>query len=50
MRWLVFPAEGQVEPKLEQRFRLLALEFVRLFDLYLLPGYGIWGRPYRFAG
>jgi len=42
----VFPAEGKVEPKLEERFGLLALDLLRRFALRLLPGRGL----YRLAG
>jgi hypothetical protein len=50
MRQLIFPAEGKVEPKLEERLRRLAPDLIWLFDLYFLPGSRIWGRPYRLAG
>ncbi len=53
---LVFAAEGQIEPKLEKRFRFLALGLCRLNDLNLLHSRGChcfrcrWGRNRRLHG
>ena len=53
---LVLPAEGQIEPKLEKRFRLLALGLGRFNDLNLLYSRGChcfrcrWGCNRRLLG
>jgi hypothetical protein len=50
MRQLLLPAEGKVEPKLEERFRRLTLDYARLLDVYFLPGCGMRTLAHRFTG